>query len=42
VGSGATLNETALQVKRMKVCSGKIIGLAITGSYKGFDVIIEV
>lgn len=42
VGSGATLNETALQIKRMKVCSGKIIGLAITGSYKGFDVISEV
>lgn len=42
VGSGATLNETALKIKSMKVCSGKIIGLAITGSYKGFDVISEV
>ncbi|MFA6392805.1 MAG: HTH domain-containing protein [Candidatus Paceibacterota bacterium] len=42
VGSGATLNETALQIKKMKVCSGKIIGLAITGSFKGFDVISEV
>lgn len=42
VGSGATLNETALQIKKMKICSGKIIGLAITGSFKGFDVISEV
>jgi len=42
VGSGATLNETALQIKKMKFCSGKIIGLAITGSFKGFDVISEV
>lgn len=42
VGSGATLNETALQIKKMNVCSGKIIGLAITGSFKGFDVISEV
>lgn len=42
VGSGATLNETALQIKRLGICSGKIIGLAITGSFKGFDVISEV
>jgi len=42
VGSGSTLNETALQIKRKKICKGKIIGLAITGSYKGFDVISEV
>jgi len=42
VGSGATLNETALQIKKMKVSSGKVIGLAITGSFKGFDVISEV
>ena len=42
VGSGATLNETALQIKRRGICSGKIIGLAITGSFKGFDVISEV
>jgi len=42
VGSGATLNETALQIKKMKFCSGKVIGLAITGSFKGFDVISEV
>jgi DNA-binding MarR family transcriptional regulator len=42
VGSGATLNETARQIKNKKIAKGKIIGLAITGSYKGFDVISEV
>lgn len=42
IGSGATLNETASQIKDKKICSGKIIGLAITGSFKGFDVISEV
>lgn len=42
VGSGATLNETAQQLKKQEVCRGKIIGLAITGSFKGFDVISEV
>ncbi len=42
VGSGATLNETAAQIKRKKLCQGKIIGLAIVGSFKGFDVISEV
>jgi len=42
VGSGATLNETAGQIKAKGICRGKIIGLAITGSFKGFDVISEV
>ena len=42
VGSGATLNETAKQLKDKGICLGKIIGLAITGSFKGFDVISEV
>lgn len=42
VGSGATLNETARQIKHKKMLGGKIIGLAITGSFKGFDVISEV
>ncbi len=42
VGSGATLNETAAQIKDRGLCEGKIIGLAITGSFKGFDVISEV
>lgn len=42
VGSGATLNETAAQIKTKGLVRGKIIGLAITGSFKGFDVISEV
>lgn len=42
VGSGATLNETAAQIKDKGICRGKIIGLSITGSFKGFDVISEV
>ena len=42
VGSGSTLNETARQLRRKGIASGKIIGLAITGSFKGFDIISEV
>jgi len=42
VGSGATLNETASQIRDKGICKGKIIGLSITGSYSGFDVISEV
>lgn len=42
VGSGATLNETAKQIREKGICQGKIIGLAIVGSFKGFDVISEV
>jgi len=42
VGSGATLNETAKQIREIGICRGKIVGLAITGSFKGFDVISEV
>ena len=42
VGSGATLNETAKQIRDRGICRGKIIGLAITSSFKGFDVISEV
>lgn len=42
VGSGATLNETAKKIRDRKICKGKIIGLAIVGSFKGFDVISEV
>jgi len=41
VGSGATLNETAKGIKQ-KGISKKVIGIAITGSFKGFDVISEV
>lgn len=42
VGSGATLNETARKIKQKHLCSGKIIGVAITGSLKDFDVINEI
>jgi len=42
VGSGATLNEVAKKIKNSGICKGKIVGLAITGSFKGFDVISEV
>jgi hypoxanthine-guanine phosphoribosyltransferase len=42
VGSGATLNETARQIRTKGLCKGTLIGLAITGSFKGFDVISEV
>ncbi|MCL4417171.1 MAG: hypothetical protein M1365_10810, partial [Actinobacteria bacterium] len=42
VGSGATMNEIARQIKDKYLVNGHIIGLAITGSFKGFDVISEV
>lgn len=42
VGSGATMNEIAGKIRYKKICRGRIIGLAITGSFKGFDVISEV
>lgn len=42
IGSGSTLNEVAKKIRQKGICSGKIIGLAITGSAKGFDVISEV
>jgi predicted amidophosphoribosyltransferase len=42
VGSGATLNETAKKIRDQKLCTGNIIGLSLTGSFKGFDVISEV
>ncbi len=40
VGSGATINEIAIKLKQKKITT-KITGLAITGSFKGFDVISE-
>jgi len=40
-GSGATLNETAKKIIESKL-AGKVYGCAITGSYKGYDVISEV
>jgi DNA-binding transcriptional ArsR family regulator len=42
VGSGATFNEIARQIRNKNLLSGKIIGLAITGSFKGFDIISEI
>jgi len=42
VGSGATINEISGMLKNRKLVTGKVIGLAITGSLKGFDVISEV
>jgi len=40
VGSGATLNETAVKILKKGIAK-KVIGLAITGSYKGFEVLTE-
>lgn len=40
VGSGATMNEIALKLKDKEIAK-EVMGLAITGSYKGFDVISE-
>lgn len=40
VGSGATINEIAIKLKEKNIAQ-KISGLAITGSFKGFDVISE-
>lgn len=42
VGSGATLNETAKKIRDKRICKGKIVGLSLTGSLSGFDVISEV
>src|SRR3989304_932922 len=41
VGSGATLNETANKLKQTGVAI-RVIGVAVVGSYKGFDVIREI
>lgn len=41
IGSGATINEIALKLKQSKLAK-EIIGLAVTGSYKGFEVISEI
>lgn len=41
VGSGATLNETAKKLKERGIAK-KVIGLSITGSFKGFEIISEV
>ncbi len=41
IGSGATMNETSLKLKDQSI-TNQIVGLAVTGSFKGFDVIQEV
>lgn len=41
VGSGATLNQIAKKLLEKKTAE-KVIGLAIVGSFKGFDVITDV
>jgi len=41
LGSGATFNETARKIKSQKLAE-TIIGLAITGSFSGFEIISEV
>lgn len=41
VGSGATINETACKIKYKKIAT-QVIGFAIVGSFKGFDVIQEI
>lgn len=41
VGSGATLNEIAGKIKRKGIAK-KITGVAVVGSFKGFDVITDV
>lgn len=41
VGSGSTLNQIAGKVKNKQLAT-KVIGLAIVGSFKGFDVITDV
>jgi predicted DNA-binding protein YlxM (UPF0122 family) len=41
VGSGSTLNQIAGKIKQKGIAS-KITGLAIVGSFKGFDVVTDV
>ncbi|MET4080791.1 DeoR/GlpR family transcriptional regulator of sugar metabolism [Pedobacter sp. UYP30] len=41
VGSGSTLNQIAEKLKRKDIAQ-KITGLAIVGSFKGFDVVTDV
>ena len=41
IGSGSTLNQIAGKIKQKNIAS-KITGLAIVGSFKGFDVVTDV
>lgn len=40
LGSGATINETACKLKQRKLAD-MVYGFAVTGSYKGFEVLSE-
>ncbi|MBL8159996.1 hypothetical protein JNJ66_06075 [Candidatus Saccharibacteria bacterium] len=42
IGSGATMNAVAAKIRHSGICRGKLVGLAITGSANGFDVVNEV
>lgn len=42
VGSGATIHETAKQIRELLKPKGFIIGFAVVGSIKGFEVIREI
>lgn len=42
VGSGSTMNEIAKKIMEKQIINDKIYGIAITGSFKGFDVISEI
>jgi predicted amidophosphoribosyltransferase/predicted DNA-binding transcriptional regulator len=41
VGSGSTLNETAKKIRQKSLVTGKLFGLALTGSFKGFEVVSQ-
>jgi predicted amidophosphoribosyltransferase len=41
VGSGSTLNQIAGKLKQKDIAK-KVTGLAIVGSFKGFDVVTDV
>ena len=41
VGSGSTLNQIAGKIKQKQVAK-EVAGLAIVGSFKGFDVVTDV
>jgi len=42
IGSGASINETSKKIRERNIAKKKIYGLAITGSFKGFEIISEV
>lgn len=41
IGSGATINEVARQIKRKNLSKKQLIGLGLVGSFNGFEVIRE-